>query len=211
MTGSPCSPVLVPFPSFSRRFTYDYCLLSYMAQKEGGAASDCARVLVYDTAKRRMQHVFTVLFSVCPMPQLQPQLSLSPLYMLELSLKRLAILLDCAVVLKTRRIAPVCIGVASQAPPPLLPPPFGILLPWPGRDLCAYAKHTVCLKTRGGKRVRPFLRVGSSFFCFARHAKGCSSSCSPSLLLLPACLVVLSGCASFRLLWHFSYAFLLVF
>lgn len=160
--------------------------------------SDCARVLVYDTAKRRMQHVFTVLFSVCPMPQ--PQLSSpnssSPLYMLELSLKRLAILLDCAVVLKTRRIAPVCIGVASQPPPPpLLPPPFGILLPWPGRDLCAYAKHTVCLKTRGGKRVRPFLRVGSSFFCLARHAKGCSSSCSPfpisfSLPALLYCLAV---------------------
>lgn len=140
--------------------------------------------------------------------------SRSPLYMLELSLKRLAILLDCAVVLKTRRIAPVCIGVASQTLP--LPLPSGILLPWPGRDLCAYAKHTVCLKTRGGKRVRPFLRVGSSFFCFARHAKGCSSSCSPfpisfSFPFLPAYLVVLSGCASFRLLWHFSYAFLLVF
>lgn len=51
-----------------------------MAQRGGGAASDCARVLVYDTAKRRMQHVFTVLFSVCPMPQLQPQLSLPALH-----------------------------------------------------------------------------------------------------------------------------------
>jgi len=51
-------------------------------------------------------------FCVCPMcPRIPFPFCL--LYMLELSLKRLAILLDCAVVLKTQRIAPVCIGVAS--------------------------------------------------------------------------------------------------
>lgn len=124
MTGSPCLPCLVPLPFLLSPFHLRLLPTFLHGAKGGGAASDCARVLVYDTAKRRMQHVFTVLFSVCPMPQ--PQLSTSspnsrfPLYMLELSLKRLAILLDCAVVLKTRRIAPVCIGVASQLPP--LPP-----------------------------------------------------------------------------------------
>lgn len=121
MTGSPCSPSLVLSPFLLSPFHLRLLPTFLHGAKGGGAASDCARVLVYDTAKRRMQHVFTVLFSVCPMPQLQlssPN-SRSPLYMLELSLKRLAILLDCAVVLKTRRIAPVCMfGVASQPPPP---------------------------------------------------------------------------------------------
>lgn len=73
-----------------------------------------------------MQHVFTVLF--CVLPQLSasilPPECVCVLYMLELSLKRLAILLDCAVVLKqtTRRIAPVCIGVALLVLLPLWQP-----------------------------------------------------------------------------------------
>lgn len=149
-----------------------------MAQKGGGAASDCARVLVYDTAKRRMQHVFTVLFSVCPMPQLQPQLSLPALHA-RIVIEAFSHFIRLCCRLEDPAHRPSLHWGGQQTPPPTLPPPFGILLPWPGRDLCAYAKHTVCLKTRGGKRVRPFLRVGSSFFCFARHAKGCSSYCSP--------------------------------
>lgn len=36
VTGSPCSSLpLCPFPSFSRSFTYDYCLLSHMVQGAG--------------------------------------------------------------------------------------------------------------------------------------------------------------------------------
>lgn len=112
---------------------------------------------MYDTAKRRMQHVFTVLFSVCPMPQLQlpsPN-SRSPLYMLELSLKRLAILLDCAVVLKTRRIAPVCIGVASQLSPPS---PLPLAFCCPGQaEIYAHMLSTLFALKRGeGSEFAPF-------------------------------------------------------
>lgn len=86
-------------------------------------------------------------------------------------------------------------GVASQLPP--LPPfPLALTSSWPGRDLCAYAKHTVCLKT-GVQRAKrwPLFGVDSSFFSWQRHAKGCSSSCFccyPSSLY-PCCIASLSG------------------
>lgn len=160
MTGSPCSPLLVPFHLLLSPFHLRLLPTFLHGAKGGGAASDCALVLVYDTAKRRMQHVFTVLFSVCPMPQLQPQLSSpnsrSPLYMLELSLKRLAILLDCAVVLKTRRIAPVCIGVASQTPPPYFPLPLAFCCPGQAEIYAHMLSTLFALKRGEGSKFAPF-------------------------------------------------------
>lgn len=67
-----CPPFLPSYPSYVSLTIIAY----FLTWNLGGAASDCARVLVYDTAKRRMQHVFTVLFSVCPMPELQLRLRL---------------------------------------------------------------------------------------------------------------------------------------
>lgn len=184
----------------------------------GGAASDCARVLVFETAKRRMQHVFTVLFSVCPMPQLQLSIcspnSRSPLYMLELSLKRLAILLDCAVVLKTRRIAPVCIGVASQPPLPHFPLPLAFCCPGQAEIYAHMLSTLFALKRGEASELAPFWGLALHSFALQDMRRVAPAPVPPSLLLLlllPSCLVVLSGCASFRLLWHFSYAFLLVF
>lgn len=182
-----------------------------MAQKGGGAASDCARVLVYDTAKRRMQHVFTVLYSVCPMPQ--PQLfspnSRSPLYMLELSLKRLAILLDCAVVLKTRRIAPVCIGVASQAPPP--PPSFHLPLAFccPGQaEIYAHMLSTLFALKRGeGSEFAPFWGLALHSFALQDMRRVAPAPVPPSpLLLLP-----LSPCLPCCTVWLCKFSLALAF
>lgn len=79
--------------------------------------------------------------------------------MLELSLKRLAILLDCAVVLKTRRIAPVCIGVASQPPLPTLPLPIiPMAFCCPGQaEIYAHMLSTLFALKRGeGSEFAPF-------------------------------------------------------
>lgn len=112
--------------------------------------------------------------------------------MLELSLKRLAILLDCAVVLKTQ------FALGWPANPPASsssrPPSFGILLPWPGRDLCAYAKHTVCLKTRGGKRIRPVLGLALHSFALQDMRRVAPAPVPPSTpaFSLPALLYCLA-------------------
>lgn len=173
VTGSPCSMSSIS-PLSPSSYVSLTIIAYFLTWNLGGAASDCARVFVYDTAKRRMQHVFTVLFSVCPMPELRLRLHL-PLYMLELSLKRLAILLDCAVVLKTRRIAPVCFW-GGQPAPPSLSQPFPLHSSPPGQaEIYAHMLSTVFALKREcrGQNVGPFFGVGSSFFSWQRHAKGC--------------------------------------
>lgn len=146
----------------------------------GGAASDCARVLVYDTAKRRMQHVFTVLFSVCPMPELRLHLLLLPLPTLPALHARIVIeafshfiRLCCRLEDPANRPS-LHLGWPAGSPLPLPAFPLALFSSWPGRDLCAYAKHSVCLKT-GVQRAKrwPLFGVGSSFFSWQRHAKGC--------------------------------------
>lgn len=136
---------------------------------------------------------------------------LSPLYMLELSLKRLAILLDCAVVLKTRRIAPVCIW-GGQPAPPSLSQPFPLHSPPPGQaEIYAHMLSTVFALKREcrGQNVGPFL--GLALHSFAGKDMRRVAAVSPLPSLHPALLYRQSVRASFRLLWHFSYAFLLVF
>lgn len=153
MTGSPCFPPFVHSPSFSRRFTYDYCLLSYMAH--GGAGLRLI-VLVCSCTTRLSAacNMYLPFFSLsAPCHSFSPN-SRSPLYMLELSLKRLAILLDCAVVLKTRRIAPVCIGVASQ--PPYFPLPLAFCCSGQAEIYAHMLSTLFALKRGEGSEFAPF-------------------------------------------------------
>lgn len=114
--------------------------------------------------------------------------------MLELSLKRLAILLDCAVVLKTRRIAPVCIW-GGQPAPPSLSQPFPLHSSPPGQaEIYAHMLSTVFALKREcrGQNVGPFL--GLALHSFAGKDMRRVAVVSPLLSLSLPRLVVSPVC-----------------
>lgn len=119
--------------------------------------------------------------------------------MLELSLKRLAILLDCAVVLKTRRIAPVCIWGGQPAPP--FSHPFPLHSPPPGQaEIYAHMLSTLFALKREcrGQNVGPFLGLALHSFPGkdmrrVAPALAPAAAVTPPLSTLPCCIASLSG------------------